>query len=169
MGEEYGETAPFPYFIDHGDPQLVEAVRAGRAAEFAGHDWSGGVADPADPETFRRAKLQPDQAEREPHRALLAMYTELLRIRRATQVLTDPAAVQTVECEGATITIVRAALELGATKLILNFGDGAVDAATEPDMAVLFDSSDPRWGGATEDPKSAVSPWSARLLQRPIR
>ena len=30
MGEEYGETAPFLYFVSHGDPQLVEAVRRGR-------------------------------------------------------------------------------------------------------------------------------------------
>ena len=32
MGEEYGDPAPFPYFIDHGDPALVEAVRAGPGA-----------------------------------------------------------------------------------------------------------------------------------------
>ena len=31
MGEEYGETAPFPYFVDHGDPRLLEAVRRGQA------------------------------------------------------------------------------------------------------------------------------------------
>ncbi len=36
MGEEYGETAPFQYFVSHGDPDLVEAVRQGRREEFAG-------------------------------------------------------------------------------------------------------------------------------------
>ncbi len=30
MGEEYGETRPFNYFVDHGDPDLNEAVREGR-------------------------------------------------------------------------------------------------------------------------------------------
>ena len=30
MGEEYGETAPFLYFVSHQDPALVEAVRQGR-------------------------------------------------------------------------------------------------------------------------------------------
>jgi maltooligosyltrehalose trehalohydrolase len=30
MGEEFGETAPFQYFVDHGDPGLIEAVRQGR-------------------------------------------------------------------------------------------------------------------------------------------
>jgi maltooligosyltrehalose trehalohydrolase len=32
MGEEYGDTSPFPYFVDHTDPELLEAVRRGRAA-----------------------------------------------------------------------------------------------------------------------------------------
>jgi maltooligosyltrehalose trehalohydrolase len=35
MGEEYGETAPFPYFVSHSDPDLIEVVRRGRRAEFA--------------------------------------------------------------------------------------------------------------------------------------
>src|SRR5207248_2276658 len=30
MGEEYGEAAPFQYFVHHGDGELVEAVRKGR-------------------------------------------------------------------------------------------------------------------------------------------
>ena len=34
MGEEYGETAPFLYFIEHGDAALVEPVRAGRERAF---------------------------------------------------------------------------------------------------------------------------------------
>ena len=35
MGEEYGETAPFPYFVSHSDPDLIEAIRRGRREEFA--------------------------------------------------------------------------------------------------------------------------------------
>jgi hypothetical protein len=35
MGEEYGELAPFPYFVSHTDEKPVEAVRKGRKAEFA--------------------------------------------------------------------------------------------------------------------------------------
>ena len=33
MGEEYGETAPFLYFVSHGDEELIEAVRIGRSEE----------------------------------------------------------------------------------------------------------------------------------------
>jgi maltooligosyltrehalose trehalohydrolase len=35
MGEEYGETSPFLYFISHSDPGLIDAVRHGRQKEFA--------------------------------------------------------------------------------------------------------------------------------------
>ena len=31
MGEEYGETNPFQFFISHTDPALVEAIRSGPA------------------------------------------------------------------------------------------------------------------------------------------
>ena len=27
MGEEYGARAPFPYFVSHSEPELIEAVR----------------------------------------------------------------------------------------------------------------------------------------------
>jgi maltooligosyltrehalose trehalohydrolase len=58
MGEEYGETAPFLYFIDHGDPALIEAVRQGRKREFAAFGWTD-IPDPYDQETFDRSKLRP--------------------------------------------------------------------------------------------------------------
>ncbi len=61
MGEEYGEPAPFPYFVSHSDPGLIEAVRtraprgvrrlrvAGRAAGSPGR---GDVCErPARPRT----------------------------------------------------------------------------------------------------------------------
>ncbi|WP_062378147.1 malto-oligosyltrehalose trehalohydrolase [Demequina pelophila] len=62
MGEEYGETRPFMFFTDHGEP-LGSAVTSGRLAEFAGHGWEdlyGGaieVPDPQDRATFLRSKL----------------------------------------------------------------------------------------------------------------
>ena len=35
MGEECSEPHPFLYFVSHTDPDLAEAVRKGRKAEFA--------------------------------------------------------------------------------------------------------------------------------------
>jgi maltooligosyltrehalose trehalohydrolase len=164
MGEEYGETAPFPYFVDHSDPDLIEAVRRGRRSEFADADWStaGRVADPADPRTFASAVLDPTLTEREPHRALLAMYTELLRIRRAHPVLTDPAARQQVSVIGDTMDVVRSNPAVTAT-LVLNFSSEPVErAAPDPAGSILFDSDDARWGGPGGNPGS-IGAWGARL------
>lgn len=57
MGEEYGEPAPFPYFISHSDPGLIEAVRRGRRNEFAAFQWPGEPPDPQDEGTFASARL----------------------------------------------------------------------------------------------------------------
>src|SRR5262249_23569043 len=46
MGEEYGETSPFLYFVSHGDPALIDAVRRGRREEFKKFAWQGEPPDP---------------------------------------------------------------------------------------------------------------------------
>src|SRR6185503_2081252 len=71
MGEEYGETAPFLYFISHSDPDLIEAVRQGRRAEFAAFDWRGEVPDPQDEATFLSAKLRHELRESGQNKMLL--------------------------------------------------------------------------------------------------
>src|SRR5436853_3841728 len=60
MGEEYGETAPFQYFVSHSDPALIEAVRRGRKSEFAAFGWSAEPPDPQDEGTFARSRLNHD-------------------------------------------------------------------------------------------------------------
>jgi maltooligosyltrehalose trehalohydrolase len=87
MGEEYGETASFLYFVSHGDPALVKAVRKGRAEEFGRFRWSGEIPDPQSEETFRRSKLNWDMRNEGRHRVLWDFYSELLRLRRETPAL----------------------------------------------------------------------------------
>jgi maltooligosyltrehalose trehalohydrolase len=82
MGEEYAEGAPFPFFVSHGDPDLVEAVRRGRREEFRSFTWSGEPQDPQSPETFASAILQWDHRKEGRHAQMLAFYRELLRLRR---------------------------------------------------------------------------------------
>lgn len=82
MGEEYGEIAPFPYFIDHGDPDLIEAVRQGRKNEFQSFKWEGEPMDPADEATFHAAKLDRSLMEQPKHRALWEYYRYLLGLRK---------------------------------------------------------------------------------------
>jgi len=82
MGEEYGETAPFLYFISHLDEGLVEAVRKGRKREFKSFKWRGEPPDPQAEDTFLRSKLDWDKTRHQGHRQLLAFYKECLRLRR---------------------------------------------------------------------------------------
>ena len=87
MGEEYGETAPFQYFISHTDPALVEAVRKGRRAEFAAFGWEGEVPDPQAESTFECCKLNHALAHQGRHKTLRDFYRALLTIRRQTPAL----------------------------------------------------------------------------------
>jgi maltooligosyltrehalose trehalohydrolase len=81
MGEEYGETAPFQYFISHGDQSLLEAVRRGRRHEFASFGWTGATPDPAAIETFERCILNPELRHSGSHQLLHRWYAALLRLR----------------------------------------------------------------------------------------
>jgi maltooligosyltrehalose trehalohydrolase len=107
MGEEYGETNPFPYFVSHGDPELVDAVRRGRAEEF-GLDPDHAV-DPQAEATFLSAKLDWDARGREPNAALLRWYRALLRLRSERPALAnlDPTRCTTETFEAARALIVR--------------------------------------------------------------
>jgi len=91
MGEEYGETAPFPYFIDYHDPVLTEAVRKGRAGEFAMLGWPGeNVADPSTEATFLQAKIDHGLRFQPGHETIFAFYREALRLRRTAAVFRKP-------------------------------------------------------------------------------
>jgi maltooligosyltrehalose trehalohydrolase len=79
MGEEYGETSPFQFFTDYGDPALQKAVAEGRRKEFKEFKWDE-VPDPQDTETFRRSKLHWNLASED--NDLLQWYRDLLRIRK---------------------------------------------------------------------------------------
>ena len=86
MGEEYGETAPFLYFIDHDDADLIEAVRRGRQAEFASFGW-GDVPDPHAPSTFDRSRLQWTQKPSDRQRGLRQWYQSVIKLRKSIPAL----------------------------------------------------------------------------------
>ena len=87
MGEEYGETRPWQFFTDYQDPDLAEAVRKGRAAEFAGHGWDEvygspvTVPDPQDPATARASVVDPDAATGPVHDEIRAWFAALVSAR----------------------------------------------------------------------------------------
>lgn len=86
MGEEYGETAPFQYFIEHGDPELVKAVQLGRQREFAHFGWKPeDIPDPQDPATFERSRLH--HTDHDDHQTALLRWTSaLIQLRKTIPV-----------------------------------------------------------------------------------
>ena len=87
MGEEYGETAPFQYFVSHGDPDLVKAVQEGRKREFSTFAWKGDVPDPQSPQTFEGSKLNWDLLSQGSHTILWRFYQALIQLRRGIPAL----------------------------------------------------------------------------------
>jgi maltooligosyltrehalose trehalohydrolase len=92
MGEEWGARTPWQFFSHVPDPDLREAVRKGRTAEFAEHGWDADalVPDPNAESTFTDSSLDWSEALREPHAGLLRLHRDLLALRRAHPELSDP-------------------------------------------------------------------------------
>ena len=91
MGQEYGETNPFPFFCSFSDPGLIDAVRRGRRAEMASvrFRWHGEPMDPQSPATFATAKLSWSWTKDEHRSALRALYRDLLQARQAWPALVE--------------------------------------------------------------------------------
>jgi maltooligosyltrehalose trehalohydrolase len=152
MGEEYGETAPFPYFISHSDPDLVEAVRRGRREEFASFRWQGEPPDPQDEKTFLKAKLDHSLRITGRHKLLYEFYMSLIRVRR--EVL--PAAwlskenLQVGTFEADKLLVILRPFETEAFTLVLHFGRERKRACLSLPEGVWkkrFDSAEARWEG----------------------
>ena len=87
MGEEYGEQSPFLYFVSHTDPDLVEAVRAGRKEEFKSFEWGVEPPDPQSIETFLKSKLNWWKRKEGSGRSLLHFYSTLISMRKTIPAL----------------------------------------------------------------------------------
>jgi maltooligosyltrehalose trehalohydrolase len=161
QGQEFASSAPFLYFADHG-ADLADKVRAGRR-EFLAQwpvlalpEWDTCFAEPADPDTFARCKLDP--AERVSHGPALRLHKDLLRLRREDPVIREQGA---HGFDGAVLGtdafLLRFFARDGLDRLVLvNFGrDLALDPAPEPLLAppegrlwrVLWSSEDRAYGG----------------------
>jgi maltooligosyltrehalose trehalohydrolase len=155
MGEEYGETAPFQYFVSHSDRDLIEAVRSGRKQEFRDFHWGGETPDPQDEETFRRSKIDVRLSEAEGHRALLEYYREIISLRKRLPPFRGPrredVEVKCLERERLVLYKVRG----GGAEIFVaaSFGEtpAEVDAPFRGSWRLVLDSSSARWAGGGRD------------------
>ena len=150
MGEEYGETAPFLYFVSHSDPGLIEGVRRGRRAGFAALQCKGTPPDPQDKETFSRCKLRHDLRDAGRHGVLRDFYKELIALRKDLPRI-DRVGQDGLESRGhetEKVLYLRRWRGLKEAILVFNFGDSPA-SATLPSggWRKRMDSADPRWNG----------------------
>jgi maltooligosyltrehalose trehalohydrolase len=161
QGQEFAASSPFLFFADH-NKELARKIREGRAeflAQFrslATNEVQKLFADPADPATFERSKL--DHGERETHREIYDLHRDLLKLRREEPVFR---AQQPHGLDGAVLSsgafVLRFFGEDGDDRLLLvNLGvDLHLDPAPEPLLAppqdrtwvTLWSSEDPKYGG----------------------
>ena len=152
MGEEYGEKAPFPYFVSHSEPDLIEAVRQGRREEFAAFQWQGELPDPQNEATFSRARLDHDLRHDGQHRALLEFYQQLIRLRKETPALACLSK-ENMEVRGISednLLFLRRWKEYNEVMVVFNLNDSQQAAALPVPAGVWgksLDSTEKRWGG----------------------
>ncbi len=152
MGEEYGERAPFQYFVSHSDPDLIEAVRKGRQQEFSSFAWKGKVPDPQDEKTFLRCRLDRSLRLENPHRVLYDFYRELIRLRKEIRPLAslNKDRIEVLSYESPRVLYVRRWEEGEEAILLVHFGN----SLTEIKIPIppgpwkkQLDSQEERWGG----------------------
>jgi maltooligosyltrehalose trehalohydrolase len=180
MGEEYGETRPFPFFCSFNDPELIEAVRRGRREEFASlaFRWQGEVPDPQSPATFAAAKLKWQWPEGSREAGTRRLYAALLAARRTWPPLRDrqqtrarvlPAKPGNAEAAQAILVLERGGS--GGLLAIANLTGGSpplptIDARGLSPSAPVFSSEDIRFGGSRllAEPMPTMSPYEVLIF-----
>jgi maltooligosyltrehalose trehalohydrolase len=154
QGEEWSASAPFAYFADWRDePQLADAVRSGRRAEFAAFGWQPeDIPDPTAVETFARSQLDWSELDQPAAADMLAWYRQLIQLRRRWPQLTcgDLEAVQ-VDCDEQARWLCVARDPLW---LMVNFSDSAQTVPLPPSdparVPILLASSPVEWESPTQ-------------------
>jgi maltooligosyltrehalose trehalohydrolase len=162
MGEEYGETNPFPYFVHHGDPDLVEAVRRGRREEFARFAWEGEPPDPPSEATFASAVLDWGRRDQGRHAVLREWYRTLLALRRDEPTL-RPGGPRDVAAEAFEAERVLVFRRGAAALVFVNFGDrpAAVRAPAGGPWTRTLDSAEAHWLGPGSALPARLAPGEA--------
>ncbi|MEX0785288.1 MAG: malto-oligosyltrehalose trehalohydrolase [Dehalococcoidia bacterium] len=174
MGEEYYETASFLYFTSHSDPDLVEAVRAGRQDEFSAFEWGDEPLDSQDEAMFHRSKLDRSLRADGPHQALLEFYTELIALRKSTPALSllskEHLEVDALERER--MLVLRRWNGESEAAALFNFSDTESSASVrlpEGHWRKRIDSADERWQGpGSALPDNVESAGEIEVVLRPL-
>ena len=154
MGEEWAETNPFLYFIDHSDAELVAAVRKGRSEEFAASHLDGQAPDPKAEDTFNRSKLNWKLLQKAENATMFEFYKHLISMRKQYSML-QTADLTTVkayvfQAENSLMIERKCPDEDKSILCLLNFSSSVQQLSLPPHLTIsekLLDTSEARWLG----------------------
>jgi maltooligosyltrehalose trehalohydrolase len=152
MGEEYGEEAPFQYFVSHSDQALIEAVRKGRSKEFAHFQWTGKIPDPQDEATFMRSKIHLTLRHDGEHGCLFNLYRRLITLRKECLPL-HPSEKRVSQIRGfkkEKAILIKREVKGEHMLIIFNLNDKDIAlkiALEKGEWQQILDSSSTEWGG----------------------
>jgi maltooligosyltrehalose trehalohydrolase len=127
MGEEFAATTLAVLHLAP-EPELGKATAEGRIKEFERMGWDPAVVpDPQDPETFRRSKLDWNEAAEGDHARLLELYRSLTALRRSTPELAGLGFGDTDVSSTTTTGWLR--FRRGGVEVLLNFSDAKLRLA----------------------------------------
>lgn len=169
MGEEYGETAPFLYFVSHSNMELIQAVRQGRREEFEAFHYDGEPPDPEAVETFSKCKLNWNLRQEGLHQVLLNWYRHLIHLRQTHPVLLkcDRTCIQAAADDDKQIVILRRWCESGELIIAMNFNSATatISLPTRSPANKFLDSTDKQWSGSGSHAPDSLSPNQEITLQ----
>jgi maltooligosyltrehalose trehalohydrolase len=154
QGQEWAASTPFLFFTDH-HPALGKLVTEGRRREFAYFLTETGIVvpDPQADATFERSKLCWDEITQREHAAMLALYQDLLQLRRTHGALRrlDRAGVQVTPLSEHALVLHRDGPAPHDTLLaVVNLGTAAelkVNPPASTTYTVMLDTNAARYGG----------------------
>jgi maltooligosyltrehalose trehalohydrolase len=171
MGQEWAATSPFLYFTDH-PPELGRLVTEGRREEF-GHfsafrdpEVRERIPDPQALETYESSKLRWEEREAPRHAGVLALYRELLALRRSEPALRERCRDRFAVTElGGRALALRRDGDDASILLVVNFAGDLALETREPAGALAapgapwshqLDTEEARFGGEGEAQLSAA-------------
>lgn len=157
MGEEYGERAPFLYFVSHSDPALARAVGEGRKNEFRAFGWRSVPPDPQDAATFEASRIGWEAGQSGEGALMKDYYAALIRQRARCAALFGGARGELsilVADEAAKIIVFSRRNNGNVVLTCANFapraGEVRLDDASLPLLPRVIDSAQVRWRGGGE-------------------
>ncbi|MFA5353560.1 MAG: malto-oligosyltrehalose trehalohydrolase [Thermodesulfovibrionales bacterium] len=171
MGEDYGEDAPFLYFVSHTDPGLTEAVREGRKREFSSFLRKGEIPDPSDEGTFVRSRLQWEKRGTGRHTVLLKFYRTVISTRKTIPALSHISreGLEVSGSEASRVVVMRRRDDRQESEaaLVFNFsrGDEEVIFPFSGSWRKLMDSADTSWDGPGSSIHGSVESGERMILR----